>query len=292
MSRNVHTAGQLGSVDTPKRGGANVVARQPAVDGVTTARSYPARICAVPGLGAPEPATGENRAISRAEAAYVELRLRILRLQFAPGASFTEAELALALRSTRTPVREALARLRREGLVESAPRAGYRVAPLTVKDARDLFGLRTLLEGESAAIAAREGGDLVRLRELDACCQALLDADRPSDIAHFLARNAAFHVAVAQLGGNARLTEALRRVIEQLERYMHLGLALNFRAREIVHEHQDLLAAIMAGDVDQARRVAVQQARASHRMVLDGLLSSDAVQSANIGGPVGSRRCR
>jgi DNA-binding GntR family transcriptional regulator len=63
---------------------------------------------------------------------------------------------------------------------------------------------------------------------------------------------------------------------------MHLGLVATSRAEEIVHEHHDLLAAISVGDADRAREVAVSQARAAQRMILEALLDSDAVQSTNL----------
>jgi DNA-binding GntR family transcriptional regulator len=223
---------------------------------------------------------------SRSADAYAALREAILTLRLGPGQSFSEAEACEWLGLSKAPVRDALAHLRREGLVISAARSGYTVAPMTVKDARDLFTLRTLLESEAAALAAGQGGDLGRLRELDALCSSQYDVDDADSVRSFLTVNSAFHVAVAELGGNLRLVEQLRRVIEQLERYMHLGLRLTPRADAIVHEHRELLAAIAAGDVKRARMEAAAQAHESHRMVLDGLLSSEAVLTANIGSSV------
>lgn len=227
---------------------------------------------------------------SRFEAAYLELKRRILTLELAPREAFTESEVAAVLGTSKSPVREALARLRRDGLVESAPRSGYRVSPMTVKDARDLFNLRTILEAEAAALAARQGGDdLEHLRELDELCRGHYDpADRAS-IARFLAVNAEFHIGVARLAGNRKLTDALASSIEQLERYMQLALSLVLRAEEIVHEHRDLLTAIMSGDHERARQVALAQAQSSHRMVLEALLSSEVVQETNLAAPVGGR---
>lgn len=228
--------------------------------------------------------------LTRSAEAYAALRRQILTLQLAPGLSFSEAEAGEWVGQSKAPVRDALATLRREGLVLSAPRSGYSVAPMTVLDARDLFTLRTLLESEAAALAAGQGGDLGLLRELDALCQMEYDPTDPESVHDFLAVNAEFHLAVADLGGNARLVEQLRRVIEQLERYMHLGLRLAHRAEAIVHEHRDLVAAIAAGNAKRARAVAAQQAHESHRMVIDGLLSSEAVLTANIGSSLGGTR--
>lgn len=219
--------------------------------------------------------------------AYAELRRKIHTLELPPGHAFSETDACELLRMSKAPVRDALARLRREGLVVSAARSGYTVAPMTVKDARDLLGLRTLFEGASAALAAAQRGDLDRLRELDELCQMHYDPSDPDSVHRFLSANSAFHVAVAELAGNQRLVDQLARVIDQLERYMHLGLRLASHADEIVHEHRDLVAAIATGDARRARRLAEQQAHDSHRMVVDGLLSSEVVLTANIGSSLG-----
>ncbi|MHB8452100.1 MAG: GntR family transcriptional regulator [Mycobacteriales bacterium] len=221
--------------------------------------------------------------VTRSHEAYVEIKRRVLDLRMPPGSEFTEGELAADLGASKTPIREALARLRQEGLVDAVARSGYRVTPVTVKDARDLMGLRTLLEGEAAALAAAHGADVAELRDLERLCQASYDpADRAS-IVTFLAANFQLHLAIGRMSGNARLTESLQETLEQLERVMHLGLAVSSRAGEVVHEHQELVAAILEGDAEAAREAAIAQARAAQRMTLEALLSSDVVMSMNLG---------
>lgn len=214
---------------------------------------------------------------------YTEVKRRILDLRMPPGSAFTESELVADLGVSKTPIREALARLRQEGLVDALARSGYFVTPVTVKDARDLMGLRTLLEGEAAALAATRGTDLDYLKDLDKLCLASYDPKDRSSVVRFLAANFDFHMAIGQLSGNARLIEALQQVLEQLERVMHLGLTATNRADEIVHEHTDLLNAILSGDAEKARDIAVSQGHSSQRMVLEALLASDVVMSTNIG---------
>jgi DNA-binding GntR family transcriptional regulator len=220
---------------------------------------------------------------TRSHEVYVEVKRRILDLRMPPGSAFTEGELVADLAVSKTPIREALARLRQENLVAAMARSGYVVTPVTVKDARDLMGLRTLLEGEVAALAATGGSDRGHLVELEKRCQDSYDPADRSSVGTFLAANADFHLAIAQLAGNVRLVEALRQVLEQLERVMHLGLTLAGGAGEVVHEHGDLVGAILAGEGEQARAVAVAQGQASQRIVLEALLASDVVMSANIG---------
>ena len=219
---------------------------------------------------------------TRTHEAYVEIRRRIIELEMPPGSQFSEGELAADLGLSKTPIREALGRMRQEGLVEAVARSGYRVSPVTVKDARDLFALRSILEGEAAALAADRGADLQALRELDRLCKTSYDPKDQSSITAFLRANTIFHVTLATLGGNERLATMLEQVLVQLERLFRLGLSFRSRANEMIHEHTELLSAVKAGDADAARKVAVGQASTSQLMVLEALLESDAVQSTNI----------
>jgi DNA-binding GntR family transcriptional regulator len=214
---------------------------------------------------------------------YREVKRRILDLRMPPGSAFTEGELVADLNVSKTPIREALARLRQEGLVDAMARSGYVVTPVTVKDARDLMGLRTLLEGEAASLAAARGTDLAHLKELEELCKTSYNPKDRGSVVKFLEANFNFHMAIGRLSGNARLIDALQQVLEQLERVMHLGLTATSRADEIVHEHTELVNAIFSGDPDKARDVAVAQGHSSQRMVLEALLSSDIVMSTNIG---------
>src|SRR3712207_1225805 len=77
---------------------------------------------------------------------YDNLRLRILTLELAPGASLTESLVAKELDVSPTPVRDALGRLCQDGLVEVVNGRGYRVAPLTVPDIAEICDLRFALE--------------------------------------------------------------------------------------------------------------------------------------------------
>jgi DNA-binding GntR family transcriptional regulator len=218
----------------------------------------------------------------RTHEAYTAIKRRIIELALPPGAPFSEGELAAELGFSKTPVREALARLRQERLVEAVARSGYRVTPVTVKGARDLFQLRALLEGEAAAVAAKRGADVDALQELDALCHTSYNPADPASVARFLEANTRFHVGVAALGGNDALAMMLQQVLEQLERLFHVGLAISARSDEVVHEHEELLTAVKAGDAEAARRVASGQSEASQQMVMAALLSSDSVVSANV----------
>ena len=84
--------------------------------------------------------------LSLTDRAYAHLREEIITCTLRPGTDIGEHELAARLSMSKTPVREALARLTLERLVEAFPRRGYRVTPVTFKDINDIFTVRKALE--------------------------------------------------------------------------------------------------------------------------------------------------
>ena len=214
--------------------------------------------------------------------AYATIKERLIYLDLPPGTTFTEASLAKDLGISKTPVREALARVRRDGLVEASARSGYRVTPVTLKDARDLFALRILLEGEAAALAARYMADPKHLLVLDRLQRASYNPKDVGSVKTYMRRNTEFHITIARASGNTHLAAALEQVLDQMERLFNIGLALTSRADEIVHEHTDLSRAIVSGDDKAAREIAVSQIRNSQKMVLDALLASPRLLSTNV----------
>lgn len=222
---------------------------------------------------------------SLSDTAYSELRSRITTLEIPPGSSFSEAQIALELGLSKTPVREALTRLRQEGFVTVEPGAGYRAAEVTIKDTRELFALRVLLEGEAAALAASQAVRMADLRQLEELCVSTYAPADTGSVDRFLQANTQFHLMVGRASGSVRLAQLLEVMLVQMERLFRIGLLLSSRAEEIVHEHRALLEAIMAGDGEMARQVAVAQVRASQRMVIDALVSSDEVTTRPIALP-------
>jgi DNA-binding GntR family transcriptional regulator len=217
-----------------------------------------------------------------ADRAYQAIKRRVIELNLAPGETFSETQLATELAFSKTPVREALARLRREGLVEVTARSGYRATPVTLQDARDLFAVRMLLEVEAAGLAAAVVVDHDQLARLDELCRASYRPDDPASITAFLRANTELHATIAEATGNRYLAAMVRRLLDQMERLFHVGLALTRRSEEIVHEHQDLLEALTAHDGERARSVTAAQIRASQQMVLGALLSSASVLSVPV----------
>jgi DNA-binding GntR family transcriptional regulator len=230
----------------------------------------------------PSPAALESRPaeskLRRVEEARREIQRRIIHLEMMPGETFTEGDLAASLGMSKTPVREALNLLSVDGYVAVAPRIGYRVTSVTLRDVQDLFELRELLETEATVLAARR-----RLSAADvAKLESLAESRSASDLSAFLADNTAFHAHIARCSGNGMLAQMVEHVLLQHERLFRLTSQLIERSEDMVHEHHDLVAALVAGDEQAARKCVLEQLKHAQNMVFQALMSSESILDARI----------
>lgn len=220
------------------------------------------------------------------------MRHQILTLELSPNATLSEAGLARQFGVSPTPVRDALSRLSQEGLVTVASRRGYRVAPLTLEDIVDIGNLRYILE--SGAIR------LIIERDLHEGVSSLrgLAADTSDPHARgfeLIGRNAAFHLALAELTGNKRLVDALARVLDSSTRVFHLGLPA-FHPVGMRQGHDALLDAVECRDLARALELCGSEVYGTTQRVVNSLLDSprpalrpiEAVAPSHVPGPSGA----
>ncbi|KJE77125.1 GntR family transcriptional regulator [Ferrimicrobium acidiphilum] len=209
---------------------------------------------------------------SRTDDAYRVLKRMILCGELAPGAEFTERQASELVGSSRTPVREALARLRHGRLIVLLAARRYAVAPIAMGDVRHLFDVRRLIESETTRIASgRVDGE--QLRRLDEICSTTYDPTDPDSIQLFLQANREFHLTVAQASGNPRLVDLLVPLLDEMERLLYLGLQHSNRAEAIVHEHRSLIAALEAGKASTAVQEINSQLDDAQEMVTQAFLT-------------------
>ena len=119
---------------------------------------------------------------SLVDGAYQSIRRRILDNVWSPGYQALEQEVALELGMSRTPVREALIRLAREGLVEVVPRRGMRVLPVSPADMKDIYEILSALEGKAAELLASRRPSDADLKPLVTATQAMEKALKKGDL--------------------------------------------------------------------------------------------------------------
>jgi len=223
--------------------------------------------------------------------AYERIRHDIISCVLAPGAEISETQLCAQYRIGKAPVRMALNRLAHDGLVRAIPRRGYQVAPVTVKDIHDVFELRLMLEPVAARMAAGTVG-AQRLRALDEVARSSYEPGDPGSTSRFLEASKAFQVAIARATGNARLADAIERLLDDMTRLLHLGLGLRDRSQELSRAHRSLVKALARGDGEAAERICREQIETARSMVLSAILTSRSVMNLAIGGNAGAEAPR
>jgi DNA-binding GntR family transcriptional regulator len=209
---------------------------------------------------------------SATDEAYDRLKRQILTCQLAPGSEIREAALAESTGFGRTPVREALRRLVHEGFVEVRPRQGYRVSPITLASVHDVFELRLLLEPAAVELATRRAPREAILALRDLAHAQYVHGDLDS-YERFIVDNRNLHVRIAESTGNHRLAHMLGNLLEEMQRLFFLSLDPRDSSIEQMHEHHDLYDAMLAGDVERAVQITVDQIERSRQRVIDALVT-------------------
>lgn len=196
---------------------------------------------------------------------YAALKDDIIACRLMPGTELREPEIAARYSVGRSPLREALLRLEAEGLVVIVPRQYCRVAPISLRDAADMFGLRRVLEPEAARLVARTADDAARTRLL-----AVAAGDEAAD---FIDDNRRFHCTLASLAPNRRLGASCIEIIEQSDRLVRVSLAQieGRRPDLLIGEHRVIADAVVRGDARTAARLLRAHIDAAETRVLSAL---------------------
>lgn len=206
---------------------------------------------------------------SLADRAYQDIRAMILELRLLPGQTILIDDLATRLGMSRTPVREAVARLTSsmEGLVTTVPRKGIVVTIPTVEGMREIYEIMQGLEGQAVrlAIARVEEETLAALEESVVTQEAALAAD---DLDGWTRADRRFHHLLVDAAGNRRLGELVRLFDGQLHRARVATVPLRPNLTESTRDHRAILDALRSRD--GARAMAVHTAhreRALHELL-------------------------
>jgi DNA-binding GntR family transcriptional regulator len=203
--------------------------------------------------------------------AYAELRRMVLDNALQAGAQLLEQEAAARLGMSRTPVREAMQRLARDGMVEIRPRHGMRVLPISPDDMAEIYDLLYGLESTAAEIVAERGADPKGLAALDDAVDAMDAALAREDLRGWAQADERFHLALVDLTGNRRLIEAVATYWDQAHRVRVATLGLRPRPTRSNDDHRALVAAIRARDAKRAREIHAEHRKRSGIMLV-GLL--------------------
>jgi DNA-binding GntR family transcriptional regulator len=199
----------------------------------------------------------ERKRGSGVKVAYEMLRDEILDLKLPPGCPIDEVQLAEKFGMSRTPIREALVRLAGEGLVETLPNRSSMVSTIDVLNLHTFYEAITLMYRVTTRLAAQyhRPADLALIRmHQDNYIAAVMQQDALS----MVAINRDLHASIAEAGRNPYYTNLTLRLLDEGRRILRLYY-LSFDDRlpkEYVDEHEAIIAAIAARDVELCDQMA------------------------------------
>jgi DNA-binding GntR family transcriptional regulator len=237
----------------------------------------------------PDAGLSADRGANLSERAYRLIRSEILFYQLPPGCRVSEASLTTRFGLRQAAVRSALLRLVQEGLVDRTDERSPRVAPLTLKDVRDIYGLRGLLEPRAAGLAAEIGvaaEDIDRLREIS---RSHYELRNHQEFVAFLRANREFNMRVIGACGNARMIEAIAHLQDLTLRILYVGI----RSLDVSHwfqeTHLQIVDAIENGDGQRAAELWTTDLRYGERLISDALLELPELSEVNLASATPSR---
>ena len=190
---------------------------------------------------------------------YEELRKQILTLKLKPGMPLDEVSLAAQFGLSRSPVRDALARLISEGLVTILPNRTLLVTPFEIEEFPNYISALDLIQRAVTRLAAlhRTDDDLVRIRGADA---AYLEAVSTGDFQAMSETNKALHMAIAEAGKNPYFINYYEKLLGEGQRLLHLHfdyiISSASPSTSIGRDHDEIVVAIQARNADAAEKAA------------------------------------
>ena len=183
--------------------------------------------------------------------AYEEIWKRVIMIGGSEEQRLSDVTLAEQLKISRTPVRQALERLVQEGLVRSDPRRGFWTNTFTTQDINEIYDLRGALEVLAVHLAASRLSQEDLKAHLDAlyAVRAELDAH---PVLRFLQVDIRFHMLITRASSNGRLIHSLSMLRSQLSMFQMQDTYYPKRMEIALNDHEQILLALLAGNVDEA----------------------------------------
>ena len=209
---------------------------------------------------------GERKSLG--QHVFENLKSAIIKGDMLPGGRLIESRLAETLGISRTPVREAIHKLEREGYLRKLPRGGFSVLGLSRDDVEETFGIRRVLESYAARLAAEKHkkSDLKPLAKKIQLYQKHLDS---KDLEALPDINTEFHDLLYALSRSPKLITMINNLRDQIYRFRQLILKNEKLARMSNEDHKDMLERIRQRDAKGVERLVREHLVRGEKAVLE-----------------------
>ncbi len=186
------------------------------------------------------------------EIVYEELRNLILTGKIKPGTRMMEIELAEDMGVSRTPIREAIRKLEKEGLVVIEPRKGAYASEVSVKDMEDILEVRANLEGLAAYLAAERMTEAEK-KALEEVKIKFREAVSEGKMPEMISYDTKFHHMIVEASRNNHLIHMVEQLQELVLRFRYIYYKDFKRAEDMIPEHKRIFEEISSGNGANAR---------------------------------------
>jgi DNA-binding GntR family transcriptional regulator len=195
---------------------------------------------------------GKRRSVG--EAVYDALKVAITKGDLPPGQRLIEHQLALQLRTSRIPIREAIKKLEKDGLVEKPLKRGFVVKSVTEAEIEETFGIRAVLESYAAYLATEQLTDVL-MKTLENSVQVYSDALEKNDVERMMIANAQFHETIYKASGSEKLHTLINNFRDYISRYRKTLLTTHDFAKMSLEDHIRMLEAMSEGDKEKVEEL-------------------------------------
>ncbi len=201
---------------------------------------------------------------------FTTLRQAILKGELQPGERLMEIQLAEKMGVSRTPIREAIRKLEKEGLVNMVPRKGAEVAGISEKMLKDVLEVRVTLEKLAFSLAMEHirPEDIERLKKAENVFAAAVDKGTLIDMTN---ADEAFHFIIYDAANNEKLHEILNNLKENMYRYRLEYLKDKNYRDSLTKEHMGIIASLENGDMEAGLKVVEGHIENQKRAVMEKL---------------------
>lgn len=199
---------------------------------------------------------------------YSKLFDRIIDGRYPPGARLKEEVLAEEFHLSRTPVRETLRQLEKDGLIQIVPHRGAVVVPFTADDIEDIYEIRRALELLALDLSA-SSMSLQKLGEIRTATLGSADSD---DYHRHTKVDAMLHDYIIKSSGRRYLIAMLDQMLRLIQRFRELGFRDENVRGNTIQEHIDIIDALCVRDINTAREILSEHIRRSKVRALSQLL--------------------
>jgi DNA-binding GntR family transcriptional regulator len=211
----------------------------------------------------------ENTSSSVANA----VRRMIVDGELQPGERINEVHLSQQLGVSRTPLREALGRLAHEGALDTVPRIGHFVRPLTVDEIEQLYQIRPLLDPEALRLAGLPPKEKIeRLRELN---ESITAAD--GDLDEVISADDDWHIELVSDCPNKILIDLIQQFMRRTRRYEVALMREKGNVSAATTNHRSIIAALKRRDLDAACKALRANLESGRAPIIAWLTSREAV---------------